>query len=85
MISLEEEIGLHRMPIGDSPSKLHDLLQASFRAGLYPVWVVHIERSDSLPWEVRRCSAKHSLVKFHRLANRHNGPIGATRVQFSET
>jgi DNA-nicking Smr family endonuclease len=84
MISIEEEIDLQRMTIGKAPPELLDLLQTAFRAGLYRVRVVHIKGSGPLRREVGRCSSKHLLVTFHRLANRYNVDIGATRVQLSE-
>jgi DNA mismatch repair protein MutS2 len=84
MVSFEEEIGLHRMTLSDSPPKLHDFLQAAFRAGLYRVWVVHVKGSGPMRLEVGCYSSKHPLVTFHRLVKRYNGAIGATRVQLGE-
>ena len=84
MVLFEEEIGLHRMTLGDSPPKLHDFLQTAFRAGLYRVGIVHVKGSGPMRLEVGRYSSKHPLVTFHRLAKRYNGAIGATQVQLSE-
>jgi len=75
MISIEEEIDLPRMTIGEAPPNLHDFLQAAFRAGLYLVWVMHVKESSPLRREVRHYSSKRPLVAFHRLANRYNGAI----------
>ncbi len=85
MTSIEEDIDLHSMIIGEAPPKLPDLLQAAVRAGLYRAWIVHVKRSDSLPREVGRCSSKHPLVvTFHILVKRYNGATEATRLQLSE-
>ena len=51
MVSFEEEIGLHRMTLGDYPPKLHDFLQAALRAGLYRGWVVHVKGPGPLRLE----------------------------------
>ena len=84
MIPIKEEIDLHRLTVDEALTKLDDFLHAAFQAGLYRVWVVHGKGSGVLRQEVGRYLSKHPLVRFHRLADRYHGGIGATQVELSE-
>lgn len=84
MIQINEEIDLHRLTVDEAIPILDDYLNASFRAGLYRVWVVHGKGTGVLRQEVGRYLSKHPLVKAYRMADSSHGGYGATQVELSD-
>ncbi len=84
MSPIREEIDLHRLTVDEAIPKLDGFLYTAFQAGLYRVWVIHGNGSGILRQEVGRYLSDHPLVRFHGLADRYHGGIGATQVDLSE-